>query len=965
MLKAQRAAWQDEDHSVVAGECSGIVERAEERAGPPLRIDIFLEAPDLCPIAVEVEFAEKTADPEKDASGRLGLVSTFNGGNKHICNAIAVKAPLIFKQKLPPEIVESLKAGEEFEYVCLYRKKADIEQPPVRWPEKGWLKGTVSDLADIIEQSASVAGTLEDLAQEISTEVKALGESLSNTLSTKAKEAIRKRLGQQDNEQGLNVAVCVWLNALVFQEKIASDGRHEDVPLPSTVLEDSFPTCQKELQKAWNKVLDINYRSIFEPAKDCLDEEFPSSFKNIFKRIIYLVERISENRISTLVDVSASVFPKLSKDRKTAAAFYTNPEAAELLAGLCLPASSYDTDFWGSPEKLCALRILDPACGTGTLLRAVYRRIRTLYERQGGIGSDLHNRFMSHVLTGIDISPIAVHLTAASLASVESVLPYDKTNIAMAKVGSNNTGSLELVKDDNLADLFASTVQVSRGKETSEGQLVSILSQSQDFIIMNPPYSRTRGGQRLFDVEGLDDEERLAAQKRIRKILKDTPANLKAGLGSAFLVLAHKKLKPGGVLASVLPLTTAAQKSWKEVRKMLEEHYQDIVIVVMPGKTASLSADTGMGELLLVARKKRKPDEKKAQRLTINLEQAPQHLAEASETAKAINKLREGEKSNGILTLADAEETRIGQWNRIRSSGTGEPWSEAGTSNRGLAHATERLTKGYLCDRDGAFEAELPLAIMPVGELFIMGPTHDLIGHLVGRDPRGAFEFHKIKEAIIPNNPSMWRADSEQQKSLIVRPTHEGVVMKEDIVERMREKRSTLFLGRNMRWTSQAILVATTEEEVLGGRAWTALLHEEASVRQAFALWANSTLGILMYWAHGGRQQAGRSMIQVGALAEIPTLDFAASSRHGRRARKVASQHFASLSNLELKPACLAWQDDARKQIDDVVGDMLGFGEQERQAVASLRKAWCFEPLVHGRKKEAVHAMEFGDGTQR
>ena len=544
VLKAQRAVWQDSEQAIVVAEGLRIVRWAEKKKGSSPRIDIFLEAPDLCPVAVEVEFAEKTANPEKDAGERFGLVSNFKGGNKIICNAIAVKAPLIFTEKEQPEIVESLKEGEEFEFVCLYKKSANIEQPPVRWPEKGWLKGNVSDLADIIVQSASVAGTLEELAEEVAGEVKSIGESLLHTLSPNAIEAIQKRLGQQNAEQGLAVAVCVWLNALVFQEKIASDVRYKDIPLPATVLKESFPTCQKELQKAWDKVLEINYRSIFEPAKECLDEEFPSTFKVIFERIINLVEKISENRISALVDVSASVFPKLSKDRKTAAAFYTQPEAAELLAGLCLPASSYDAKFWSDKKKLCALRILDPACGTGTLLRAVYRRIRTLHERQGGKGSDLHNQFMSLVLTGIDINPIAVHLTAASLSSVESALPYDKTNIAMAQVGSHNTGSLELIKEEQLTDLFATKVQVSRGQNTSGGQLISVPYRSQDFIVMNPPYSRTRGGQSLFDVEDLNDEERLAAQNKIKKILMNTPADLKAGLGSAFLVLAHKKLKP-------------------------------------------------------------------------------------------------------------------------------------------------------------------------------------------------------------------------------------------------------------------------------------------------------------------------------------------------------------------------------------------------------------------------------------
>ncbi len=959
VLKAQRAVWQDSEQAIVAGECSGIVQWAEKKKGPSPRIDIFLEASDLCPVAVEVEFAEKTANPEKDAEERFGLVSNFKGGNKVICNAIAVKAPLVFREKEHPEIVESLKGGDEFEFACLYKKSADIKQPPVRWPEKGWLKGNVSDLADIIVQSASVAGTLEELAAEVAGEVKSIGESLLHTLSPNAIEAIQKRLGQQDAEQGLAVAVCVWLNALVFQEKIASDGRYKDIPFPATVLKESFPTCQIKLQEAWNKVLDINYRSIFEPAKECLDEEFPLSFKYAFERIIALVQKISENRISALVDVSASVFPKLSKDRKTAAAFYTQPEAAELLAGLCLPASSYDAKFWGDKEKLCALRIIDPACGTGTLLRAVYRRIRTLHERQGGKGSDLHNQFMSFVLTGIDINPIAVHLTAASLSSVESLLPYDKTNIAMAKVGANHTGSLELIKQENLADLFSSSIATSRGKERGGGgDIIAVLYKSQDLIVMNPPYSRTRGGQRLFDVEGLDTDDRLDAQDKLGKILKDTPANRRAGKGSAFLYLAHLKLKSGGVLASVLPLTAASQKTWKEVRKMLEEHYQDIVVVVMPGKTASLSADTGMGEMLLVARKKSEPDDKKATRLTINLENIPRHLAEATEIAKAINNLRDREEQNGIVSFTDAKETRVGQWIRVVSSGTGEPWSDAGTSNRGLAHATERLTKGYLCDLHEAFETQIPLGMIPLKKLFIMGATHDLIGHLVGKDPRGAFEFHEIKEGTIPSNPSLWKADSKQQQHLVVSLTHEGVVVDADIAERMRAKRSTLFLARNMRWTSQAVLAATTKEEALGGSTWTALLHESEIVRQAFALWANSTLGMLMYWAHGGRQQAGRSRMQVKALADIPTPDFDAASKQGSIAREVASQYFISSSTREMKAACLAWRDDARKAIDEAVGDMLQFGAKERKAVEALRKAWCFEPLVHGDNKKAIFEIE-------
>ncbi len=98
--------------------------------------------------------------------------------------------------------------------------------------------------------------------------------------------------------------------------------------------------------------------------------------------------------------------------------------------------------------------------------------------------------------------------------------------------------------------------------------------------------------------------------------------------------------------------------------------------------------------------------------------------------------------------------------------------------------------------------------------------------------------------------------------------------------------------------------------------------------------------------------------MQVGALAEVPTLNFASSSERAKTAREVAGKHFNALSKQRLNAACLAWKDDVRKQIDDVVADMLGFGEKERKVVESLRKSWCFEPLVHGGKKQALALIE-------
>ena len=50
---------------------------------------------------------------------------------------------------------------------------------------------------------------------------------------------------------------------------------------------------------------------------------------------------------------------------------------------------------------------------------------------------------------------------------------------------------------------------------------------------------------------------------------QDTCYHGYAGIASAFAALAHKKLKPGGMLALVLPLSVANGLSWEGFRKML------------------------------------------------------------------------------------------------------------------------------------------------------------------------------------------------------------------------------------------------------------------------------------------------------------------------------------------------------------------------------------------------------------
>ena len=249
-----------------------------------------------------------------------------------------------------------------------------------------------------------------------------------------------------------------------------------------------------------------------------------------------------------------------------------------------------------------------------------------------------------------------------------------------------------------------------------------------------------------------------------------------------------------------------------------------------------------------------------------------------------------------------------------------------------------------------------------MNELFEIGPTHHLIGHLPGRSRLGAFEFNSVFDPVDAIGPdrALWKADSSAQKRLVVPLTHKGSapvgVGSESKREAMRQFRSTLFYARNMRWTSQALLTATAAYAGMGGRAWASLQHKDERVRKAFALWANSTLGFLVHWTQGQRTQSGRATTQMKALANIPCprLDQIPEAQLDQ-----AALAFDALSDKELLPACQAHVDKVRKKIDQAVLEMLNLGYGEiPETLKTLRWLWCNEPSVHGQNRKALALLK-------
>ena len=108
-----------------------------------------------------------------------------------------------------------------------------------------------------------------------------------------------------------------------------------------------------------------------------------------------------------------------------------------------------------------------------------------------------------------------------------------------------------------------------------------------DLLIMNPPFTRntTNEGQyantfnAAFAAFEASDQDQRDMGKRMDILKTGTCYHGNAGIASAFAALAHKKLKPGGVLALILPLVAAAGSSWQGFREMLAKNYIDLTVV--------------------------------------------------------------------------------------------------------------------------------------------------------------------------------------------------------------------------------------------------------------------------------------------------------------------------------------------------------------------------------------------------
>ena len=917
---------------------------------PGRHADVLIAAPGRSPVVVEAEY-DPAAEVERDAYERLGL--RVEGQPRTVEAAIAVRYQKAVEDAY--DVRQALSEARLSYYV--------LHQDGSRFPVSGWLEGSATDLADLarlvsVPQKA-VEQAADTLAQGIGQAANRLDEMAK--LRPNVTPVIARLLGMSDVPQTRRMACAIIANAMVFHQRIA--GMHQDVKTLRLVCGPNVANPQGETLTAWEDILKINYWPIFAIAKDILEQLPGDVATSILRELLETAQEVEATGVDNAHDLTGRIFQRLIADRKYLATFYTLPASAALLARLAV--AKMDGVDWADAGAIGRLRIGDFACGTGALLSAVYEQVASHHERAGVDSAALHPVMMEEVLYGCDVMPSAIHITGSTLSGMRPnvgfkqsrlyTMPYGKQKDSTVKIGS-----LELLQASTALTLFNTSDPALRtgsaGEETAAQINVDIPDANFDLVIMNPPFTRatnhegahadiTNPAFAAFDATPADQT---AMGDRINQLGKDSCYHGNAGIASAFAALAHKKLKAGGVLALVLPLSVANGLSWKGLREMLASDYTDVTVlsIAANSREMSFSSDTGMAECLVVARKVRQGEAPDNRASFTSFNGRPRGFAHSSSLSSGLRNGRkvkrlEGGPYGGSLLMVGEE--LAGESVSAPIGKDGESWNAVRLADYSLAQTAYALSQSQVWLPGNPSQVELKMAsLSDIGRLGLVDRD------ITGPAPRGPFD--KVAPRSTATYPALWNHDAKNETRIVCTPDSELRVRTgmEGKAADVWATASRGHLNRDFTFGSQALAVAFTERESVGGRVWPNVIFPNSRFDYAYSIWGNSSLGLLSYWWHSSRQQSSKAGMTIRQAESLAVLDLRALTDEQLL---MAEMVFDEFRDKELKPAYLADADPNRALLDHrVVCDLLGFDEDVYKGVRRLSAKWCAEPSVHGGK---------------
>ncbi|MBI4577199.1 MAG: N-6 DNA methylase [Planctomycetes bacterium] len=373
---------------------------------------------------------------------------------------------------------------------------------------------------------------------------------------------------------------------------------YDGLLFPST--EDDDPTrVEHHLRQWWLKgrVFEHFVRGLYHPQPYCFDSVPLELLGGIYERFLGKRLRV----------VGSGIRDEFKPEyQRTKGAIYTPPWVVRRVVGRTLDPLARDAE----PEALLALRILDPACGSGGFLLGAYdrleeailawarahprhpRRAGLVVQDEGGerLSLETSRRIIEDCLYGVDIDPNAVEVARMSLAlrhleRAVGDLPDEPSDI-LAGIGRNIRQGNSLVGPD-IAELGLDPGRVGAtmpfawhdrrygfGEVLAEGGFHAVVG--------NPPYIEVKRYR-----EWMPEMYRYLKEPG-RYVTAD---HGKTDIAMPFMEQSVRLLRPGGRMGFIIQNRFfkteygASTRGWLRKGRLLEfvEDFRDLQ--VFPGRT--------------------------------------------------------------------------------------------------------------------------------------------------------------------------------------------------------------------------------------------------------------------------------------------------------------------------------------------------------------------------------------------
>lgn len=609
------------------------------------------------------------------------------------------------------------------------------------------------------------------------------------------------------------------------------------------------------LLDAWGAIRIVDYDRIFESACDALKAPADNEgWRRAIRKTAAAGRDAAADEASRSHDLIGRIFHRLLDSARYDGSFYTSTSAATMLAGLAIR----ERDI---PKDLSTYKLIDPACGTGTLLMASADRIRDLRSPKQAKSDAV--TIVEETIWGLDVNITACHMAATTLGLLSPSTTFKHMNIHKYELGSTDTtgtadqggaqsvdtraGSLELLasRTERNGNQERLSVGWSAGKQVDTEMQVEPDPNLFDLVIMNPPYTRDS-----LRHQQLSTTERRLLKSREKSLARNRSADATA-IGTMFIDLGEHltKLDDGATLAFVFPLAGSAAPSASGIRKLLAEWFHiEWVIASHDIKRTCFSENTDISEMLVVARRHSEshPAQRPPTKFAI-LRNNSRSVAKATTTVAAL-RTDSLDASDGSITEWPAEDMTAGNWRPL------------GITSEFLVEVSQKIKSGDL------FSVEL-------------------FGELAHIEPHGRRVYDAFKPDIAPDQHgrrALWTNETDVVQSLEVSAdkyilTKPG---KEEAADRYWSMRSNLLVCRFPRLNTLRVASVWSPEPILASnwipvRAKSIVTADHQVWYKAMCVWLNSTLGIVNIVASASPRILSRPDLNLKPCREmrVPVFD--------------------------------------------------------------------------------------------